>query len=62
MKSTDILGTIKKNCCEHENEESYFDVLQKIYNHLEVHENEALPSRVKSIKKIFDSNYKIGDD
>jgi len=56
-----IIKTMEKVCKQQENGEVFFDILEKIYNHISKHENEPSDNRAQSIKDIIDSKRKGGE-
>lgn len=54
----EIVKVMEKVCKQQENGEVFFDILEKIYNHISKYENEPSNSRAQSIKDIIDSKRK----
>lgn len=57
----EIVKVMEKVCKQQKNGGGFFDVLEKIYNHISKHENEPSDSRAQSIKDIIDSKRKVGE-
>lgn len=57
----EIVKVMEKVCKQQENGEVFFDILEKIYNHISKHENEPSDNRAQSIKDIIDSKRKEGE-
>jgi len=57
----EIVKVMEKVCKQQENGEVFFDILEKIYNHISKHGNEPSDSRAHSIKGIIDSKRKVGE-